>query len=304
MDIVHRDLKPSNILFDKQGHAKVADLGLAQLPGGYSQRSQLSTPDPHPGTPAYMSPEQENGRSYLTPASDVYALGLVLFEALTGRVYRSQRQGTLVGSLRSDVPGWLDELLVRMLAQNPLERPWDGKEMETLLLQGMKGEEAGRKQNLAQHVAKIRLPKVLRVRSQHLAEQKVRQEAEERLRLEPVAQVQREAESSSVLKSKPASEPVPISKYEPFPIQDKDTELLSSAQKALKEDSLDESMKQYTKLIRKGNLLGEVIHDLREATHHYPANVNIWQTLGDAYMRANRLQDSLDAYTVVERLIR
>ena len=63
-------------------------------------------------------------------------------------------------------------------------------------------------------------------------------------------------------------------------------------------------MKQYTKLIKKGRLLDEVIHDLREAIYRYPVDVIIWQTLGDAYMRANRLQDALDAYTKAEELLR
>ena len=105
LDVVHRDLKPSNILFDEKGHAKVADFGLAQTPGGPSMRSQLSDPPPHPGTPAYMSPEQRNTKDYLTSASDVYALGLVLFEMLTGRVYRSQRPGTRAASSSGGCPG-------------------------------------------------------------------------------------------------------------------------------------------------------------------------------------------------------
>jgi cytochrome c-type biogenesis protein CcmH/NrfG len=62
-------------------------------------------------------------------------------------------------------------------------------------------------------------------------------------------------------------------------------------------------MAQYTKLIKKGRLLPEVIHDLREAIYRFPTNVNVWQTLGDAYMRANRLQDALDAYTKAEELL-
>jgi tetratricopeptide (TPR) repeat protein len=90
----------------------------------------------------------------------------------------------------------------------------------------------------------------------------------------------------------------------PIPVKDKDAELLSNAQTILDQDSLDESMKQYSKLIRKGRLLDEIIHDLREAIYRYPVDVIIWQTLGDAYMRANRLQDALDAYTKAEELLR
>ena len=58
------------------------------------------------------------------------------------------------------------------------------------------------------------------------------------------------------------------------------------------------------KLIRKTRLLDEVIYDLREALYRYPVEVSIWQALGDAYMRANRLQDALDAYTKAEELLR
>ena len=89
-----------------------------------------------------------------------------------------------------------------------------------------------------------------------------------------------------------------------IPVQDKDAELLSNAQTVLDQNSLDEAMKQYGKLIKKGRLLDEVIHDLREGLYRYPVDVIVWQTLGDAYMRANRLQDALDAYTKAEELLR
>jgi hypothetical protein len=135
-DIVHRDIKPSNILFDDNRRANVADLGLAQIPGGVSMRSQLSVPAPHPGTPAYMSPEQKDTREYLTSASDVYTLGAVLFEVLTGRIYSGQRADTRARSLRSDVPKWLDDLIARMLSDTPQERPWDGAEVAKLLKKG------------------------------------------------------------------------------------------------------------------------------------------------------------------------
>ena len=128
LDVVHRDLKPSNILFDAQGRAKIADLGLAQVPGGPSMRSRLSQSAPHPGTPAYMSPEQINTSEHLSPASDVYALGAVLFEVLTGRLLRNIKPGTPAQSLRADTPEWLDELLVKMLTKDYEARPlgWRG----------------------------------------------------------------------------------------------------------------------------------------------------------------------------------
>jgi cytochrome c-type biogenesis protein CcmH/NrfG len=63
-------------------------------------------------------------------------------------------------------------------------------------------------------------------------------------------------------------------------------------------------MQIYERLIKKGRLLDEVIHDLREAIYRYPVDVIIWQTLGDACMRAGRLQDALDAYTKAEELLR
>ena len=132
-DIIHRDLKPSNILFDEQGQAHLADLGLAQIPGGPSMRSQLSDAQPHPGTPGYMSPEQEFERGLLKPPSDVYALGLVLFEMLTGRSYAMLRPGTRANSLRREIPARLDDLLAKMLAKSPDERPWDGNEARELL---------------------------------------------------------------------------------------------------------------------------------------------------------------------------
>jgi formylglycine-generating enzyme required for sulfatase activity/serine/threonine protein kinase len=127
LDVVHRDLKPNNILFDRQGRAKVADLGLVQIYGGLSMRSRLSSGISHPGTAVYMSPEQKQTSDYLTSASDIYALGLVLFKMLTGRMYVFQRKGTRAAVLREDVPGWLDDLLAQMLAEKPEDRPWDGE---------------------------------------------------------------------------------------------------------------------------------------------------------------------------------
>ncbi|GAP21715.1 serine/threonine protein kinase [Leptolinea tardivitalis] len=135
-DVIHRDLKPSNILFDETGCVKVADLGLAQIPGGQSMRSQLSVLKPHPGTPVYMSPEQEISGMYLRPASDVFTLGLILFEMLSGRNYKNIKPGTHLQDMVPQAPDWLDSLLVKMLSENPKDRPWDGAEAADALKSG------------------------------------------------------------------------------------------------------------------------------------------------------------------------
>ena len=77
-NVVHRDIKPANILLDS-GHALVADFGIARAVGGAQTTSGHVI-----GTPAYMSPEQVDGSEYLDGRSDIYSLGCVLFEMLTG----------------------------------------------------------------------------------------------------------------------------------------------------------------------------------------------------------------------------
>ncbi|MGQ9833310.1 MAG: tetratricopeptide repeat protein [Candidatus Villigracilaceae bacterium] len=79
---------------------------------------------------------------------------------------------------------------------------------------------------------------------------------------------------------------------------------LRAAQAAMKVGDIQTALQEYGKIIKKARLLEEVIFDLREALYLYPLDVLIWQALGDAYMRANRLQDALDAYTKAEELLR
>jgi tetratricopeptide (TPR) repeat protein len=80
--------------------------------------------------------------------------------------------------------------------------------------------------------------------------------------------------------------------------------VLNQAQLELTRGNVSGALENYEKLIRKGKMLDEIIFDLREALYRYPVDVSILQSLGDAYMRANRLQDALDAYTKAEELLR
>src|SRR5246127_2047032 len=76
--IIHRDLKPANIMLDGRGRVRITDFGLAGI------AAEIGGADARAGTPAYMSPEQFAGRE-LTPKSDLYSLGLVLYEIFTGK---------------------------------------------------------------------------------------------------------------------------------------------------------------------------------------------------------------------------
>jgi len=79
---------------------------------------------------------------------------------------------------------------------------------------------------------------------------------------------------------------------------------LEEVQKALSRGRLDQALEGYNTFIQNGQHLEETIHDLRDALYRYPVDINIWQTLGDAYARNNQLQEALDAYTKAEELLR
>ncbi len=127
--IVHRDIKPSNILLDRAGRVKVADFGIAKMAG---QSTELTMAGSVMGSPQYLSPEQIRGED-LDGRSDIFSLGVVLYELLSGKrpfdgdtittlVYQIlHKEPPPVSELRA-VPPRLEELLRRMLAKDRDER--------------------------------------------------------------------------------------------------------------------------------------------------------------------------------------
>ncbi|MDQ3805823.1 MAG: serine/threonine protein kinase, partial [Acidobacteriota bacterium] len=127
--VLHRDLKPGNVMIDERGNVRVMDFGLAGLAEEFRGDVALE------GTPEYMSPEQFTGRE-LTPQSDIYSLGLVLYELFTGRkafaastlpeLIRLRRSGSLPDSPSSvvrDLDPLVERVIERCLSADPRDRP-------------------------------------------------------------------------------------------------------------------------------------------------------------------------------------
>jgi serine/threonine protein kinase len=129
-DLVHRDIKPSNIMLDQEGRAAVTDFGLAK---GRAY-TVLTRPGQVMGTLDYLAPELIKGQP-ATPASDIYALGCVVFECLTGHAPFAEKTVFQVGAAhleemppdpaadREDAPEGLGWAVLRALEKDPAARP-------------------------------------------------------------------------------------------------------------------------------------------------------------------------------------
>lgn len=95
--VVHRDVKPENILVEHGGHARLVDFDLSVRLGGADERPALA------GTVAYLSPEQTRGRP-VAPASDLYAVGIILYRGLTGEVPFTGTVAEVIDAHRQDAP--------------------------------------------------------------------------------------------------------------------------------------------------------------------------------------------------------
>ena len=144
--LVHRDIKPGNILITPQGRVLLTDFGIAKASSG---DGDLTSDNVMMGTAKYLSPEQVRGRR-LDGRADLYALGLVLYECLAGRVpfqggndaetalARLQRDPTPLLRLRPTLPPGLVDLIHRLLARNPDDRPASGAVVQTALARSLR----------------------------------------------------------------------------------------------------------------------------------------------------------------------
>src|SRR3954452_15257171 len=143
--IVHRDIKPHNALVDAEGRVKVADFGIARA--GTSQMTEAGS---IVGTAQYLSPEQARGAA-VDQRSDVYSLGIVLYELLTGNVPFNGDTPVEIAmkhlsalpeppsALRPEVPRELDLIVTRALAKDPAERYQSAEEMDADLEAFLRG---------------------------------------------------------------------------------------------------------------------------------------------------------------------
>ena len=140
LGLIHRDIKPANILLTDEGLAKLADFGIASSLHG----ERLTATGQAIGSPHYLSPEQASGTG-CTPASDVYSLGVVLYELLTGRppfdadnitaiaIAHVDQQPEPPSTYLPDIDPALEELVLRCLAKDPADRYPDGNALAVAL---------------------------------------------------------------------------------------------------------------------------------------------------------------------------
>jgi predicted Ser/Thr protein kinase len=128
--VVHRDIKPENILVDKKGRIKIADFGLSKLLGAARPDVQLTQSNQVMGTLYYMAPEQIDQPLAVDQRADLYSLGVMFYEMLTGELPLGRFE---LPSQKSAVDSRVDELVLKMLERNPNRRCQQASEIRLQL---------------------------------------------------------------------------------------------------------------------------------------------------------------------------
>lgn len=118
--IVHRDIKPANILINKEGRVKIADFGLAKLVDADQPQTALTLADLSMGTPDYASPEQMEASHDIDWRSDIYSLGVVMYQMLTGKLPRGAYP--MPSEIHDEMDARLDEVVLKAMQTEPASR--------------------------------------------------------------------------------------------------------------------------------------------------------------------------------------
>jgi predicted Ser/Thr protein kinase len=118
--VIHRDIKPENILIDKQGRIKIADFGLSRIVRGDEKGSRITRSNMVMGTPDYMAPEQRSDSKGVDHRADIYSLGVIFYEMLTGELPVGRFPPPSQKDIRIDIR--LDDIVLRVLDKDPEQR--------------------------------------------------------------------------------------------------------------------------------------------------------------------------------------
>jgi serine/threonine-protein kinase len=139
--IIHRDLKPSNLMILRDGTVKLTDFGIAKD----TDVTALTAANSTVGTAAYMSPEQCKGTRDLTHKSDLYSLGVMFYELITGKkpfkaetimemfLKHANEEAPRASRLILDLPVWMDNLICQLMEKSPEQRPYNASTVGTSL---------------------------------------------------------------------------------------------------------------------------------------------------------------------------
>lgn len=154
--VIHRDIKPSNVLIDREGNARMLDFGIAQFYSDEDEDTRHTQPGMLMGTLPYMSPEQQVSADKVTILSDLYSLGVLMYEMFTG--FKPLGRFKLPSEIVPTLPKPLEEVIMSCLNPEPINRPATADDIKDLLLKLLRGAhlETAQKDRASQGITKVK----------------------------------------------------------------------------------------------------------------------------------------------------